>query len=263
MGNFSVDYARAEARRSCPTTLFAFFLSSIQINEEKQAMSYERKNEMSSAPKSTRRNAISSIAGAMLLGACACHRSNDEASQPPAAATNGAACSFDGYGAPFDEGLGADPRNLRALLGLWLLFVTNKKFIFDKNDTVGNITAGMEAALASQVGSLTYLTAKDAHGNNVPPSGVLHALVNTTNTVIPSFTVPATASGAGDGRYNVSYGAALLIVQDLFGKLATGNTSPLLQEVYSGPPENCPKSQSTVLSVATNTVNPALQSHPS
>lgn len=220
-------------------------------------MSYEQKHEMSSVPKSTRRNAISSIAGAMLLGACACHSSKD------GAPTNGAACSFDGYGAPYDEGLGADPRQLRALLSLWLLFVTNKTFVFDKNDNVGTITAGMETTLASQVSGLTYLTAKDQKGNNVPPSGVLHALVNTVNTVTPSLTVPATASGAGDGRYNVSYGAALLIVQDLFGKLATGNTSPSLQEVYSGPPENCPKSQNTVLSVSTNSVNPAPPSHPS
>lgn len=219
-------------------------------------MNHKHENVENPASGMTRRAVMSGAATAMLLAACACNGSLNDPAEVHAAAETGAPCNFDGFGAPYpDAPAMVDPRTTRALLALLLLFVTRKDFVFDKTDFKGTITKAKETTLAGQVGVLTHLKAKDEMGNPISASEVLHALVNTINTVNPMITVPATPSGVA-GKFNVTYGAALLIVQELCGKLLTGNTEPSIRGTYTGPPENCPKSVNAVLSIATNAVNP-------
>ena len=213
-------------------------------------MTHKQEHPTKSTHDLTRRDAITAAASAIVMAACACHGSHEEAAQKLTAAAGGTTCNFDGFGEPYDEGIGKT-KEARALLALWLLFVTRRSFVYDQGDTSGVVSKATVAQITQWVSSLKYLPSNTLNAQN--ESQIVRALADAVNG---GFTTTFSVSSqlvqpTGDGStYKVGYGAALLAVQELFGFLGTGTLKGNVTSVYSGPPEQCPKTQKTVLSIA-------------
>jgi hypothetical protein len=211
-------------------------------------MTHDQEHPTKSTHEVTRRNAITAAASAIVMAACACHGSHEDGAKQLAAVTNGTACSFDGFGEPYNEGVG-DPKQARALLALWLLFVTRRSFVSDPADPFGAINDQMVGQVTQLVKNLKYLPSNTMNTQN--ESVIVRALADTLNSGFTSFGIPSTLVKQAGNGYKIGYGAALLAVQELFGFLGTGALiKGAITSVYSGDPTHCPKTEKTVLSVA-------------
>lgn len=211
-------------------------------------MAHDQEHPTQSTHEVTRRNAITAAASAIVMAACGCRGSHEDGTKHFAAVTNGTACSFDGFGEPYDEGVG-DPRPARALIALWLLFVTRRSFVSDPSDPSGAIGDPTVSQVTQLVKNLKYLPSNTMNAHN--ESVIVRALADTLNSGKTTFGIPSNLVVQAGNGYKIGYGAALLAVQELFGFLGTGAlTNGAITSVYTGDPTQCPKTPKTVLSVA-------------
>jgi len=215
-------------------------------------MTHEQEHLTKPTYEVTRRTAIAAAAGAIIMAASACHGSHEDGSKQLAPENSGAPCSFDGFGEPYDEKLGKT-KEARALLALWLLFVTRRSFVSDPNDSKGTISPSSVSHVTQLVKDLKYLPSNTMNDRN--ESVIVRVLADALNNQFTTFGVPSSlVEPAGQGYYKIGYGAALLAVQELFKFLGTGALAKDgvmgFTSVYNGDPTHCPKSEKTVLSVA-------------
>lgn len=169
-----------------------------------------------------------------------------------------------GYGRPHQEECDIshpppDPKQVRAILGLWLLFVTNLKFF--PIDPHGVIKSVLDPD--SVIKDLQFLPGKNADQQKSLLADMVMTINDPTqqNQVVDGvWKDPATQQTHHLTDVHINYGSALLIVQQLFNKLATGGLevaggqsrdgvgpSPAIYPV--GTPY-CPKEVASVLSIA-------------